>query len=404
MLLIFKHPGFRRLWLSSVFADAATIILLMTQGLLMLQMTGSAFWVGAMAGINGIGIMSFSLFSGVLADRVDRRFLIGTAAVMDTVVAAVLAVMIFSNQISLWHVMVGAFANGVAISIRIPARNTLTLDLVGRDYLIKAVAANFASIQLVSIVVPLGAGLIITSFDLSWGYVMVSGASALSLIFLVGIRGVRAPTGGRGAPIRELVRGVRYVFTAPTVRTLILLAIVGEFFGWSHETMLPVMALDVLDIGPAGLGYLLSAAGAGALVTTVVIANMREVGRKGIVALVGLGSFGGFLILFALSPWLPLSLVLITLAYSAAMAYETMLSALLQMVVPDEMRGRVLSFQTATWGLTGVSGFHMGAIAAAVGAPVAIAVGGTIVVINAIRVAPTFFRLDERAGDGSDQD
>ncbi len=404
MLLVFTHPGFRRLWLNSVFSDAGTIILIMSQGLLALDLTGSEFWVGAVAGVNGIAILAFSLVAGVMADRIDRRVLVGVTAVLDATVAAVLGTLIFFSVEALWHLLLLAVVSGISISIRAPARSALTLDLVGRDQLIKATAANFAALQFVAIIAPLSAGQVISAFDISWAYVMVAVSGGLALLSLVGMRGVSRPTGRAGPPLKEMVEGAKYVFRAPTIRTLILLAIVAEIFAWSHETMLPVMAEVELGVGASGLGYILSAAGAGALVTTIAISSLKEVGRKGVFALIGLSSFGGFLILFALSPWLPLSLIFITLAYSGAMAYETMLGALLQTVVPDSMRGRVLSFQTATWGLTGVAGFHTGAIAAAIGAPIAIAIGGAVVLANAIRIAPTFWRLDERAVEHSDGD
>jgi predicted MFS family arabinose efflux permease len=404
MLLVFKHPRFRLLWLNSVFSDAGTIILIMSQGLLALELTGSEFWLGAVAGVNGIAILSFSLIAGVMADRIDRRFLVALAGALDVAVAASLALLLFFGVEALWHLLLGGVVNGIAISTRMPARNALTLDLVGRDNLIKATAANFAAIQLVAIVAPLLTGLVITAFDLSWAYVMVAVSAGMGVLSLVTLRGVSKPTGRAGPPLKDLMEGAKFVFRAPTVRSLILLAIVAEIFAWSHETMLPVIAEVELGVGASGYGYILSAAGAGALVTTIAISSMREVGRKGVFALVGLSMFGGFLILFSLSPWLSLSLILITLAYSGAMAYETMLGALLQMVVPDEMRGRVLSFQTATWGLTGASGFHTGAIATALGAPIAIALGGAVVLVNAVRVAPQFLRLDERAADQSDDD
>ena len=115
--------------------------------------------------------------------------------------------------------------------------------------------------------------------------------------------------------------------------------------------------------------------------------------------------FGVFLILFAMSPWLLVSMLLIAVAYSMVALYETTLSTLLQTSVPDEMRGRVLSFQTFTWGLTGASGFHTGTIATLLGAPVAIAVGGGILVLNGLRMVrglPDRFReshAEVAAGD-----
>ncbi len=166
---------------------------------------------------------------------------------------------------------------------------------------------------------------------------------------------------------------------------MILMALSAEAFGWAHETILPVMARDVLDIGPQGLGYLLSAGSAGAFISTVVISNLGDIKQKRRMLVIGYIALGGFLILFAASPWLITSLLLLAAAYSAVAIYETILSTLLQINVPDAMRGRVLSFQTMTWGVTGFSGFHTGAIAALLGAPIAIAAGGGIVVLNGVR-------------------
>ena len=180
--------------------------------------------------------------------------------------------------------------------------------------------------------------------------------------------------------------GIRYVFTTPQVRALIILGLTSEAFGWVHETMLPVMARDALGAGPQGLGFLLSAGSGGALITSLVLSNQGDMRNKGRVLLAGYIGFGVFLILFAMSPWLLVSMLLLAVAYSMVALYETTLSTLLQTSVPDEMRGRVLSFQTFTWGVTGTSGFHTGTIATLLGAPVTIAIGGGILVLNGLRM------------------
>ena len=176
------------------------------------------------------------------------------------------------------------------------------------------------------------------------------------------------------------------MLTTPAVRTLILMELVGEVFGWAHVWMLPVMARDVLDVGASGLGYLMSASFAGMLVTTLIISSIGEFRDKGRAAVIGYGGFGLFLVLFAASRNFPLSLALIAAAYAVVAVYEATLFTLVQTIVPDEMRGRVISFQITTWGLTGVSAFHTGAIASRAGAPLAIAIGGTVVVLNALRL------------------
>ena len=154
--------------------------------------------------------------------------------------------------------------------------------------------------------------------------------------------------------------------------------------------MMPVMAGKVLNVGPTGLGYLLSAGSAGALMASLVISSMGDIRRKGLAVISGYIVFGAFLLLFALSEWLILSLILIALAYASATLYETVLETLLQTTVADEMRGRVLSFQMFTWGITGVTGFYTGAIAALIGAPLAVSIGAGVLVLNGLRLVRSF--------------
>ena len=251
------------------------------------------------------------------------------------------------------------------------------------------------------------AGAVVSTADIGWAYVIMGAAYGAAAAVLLGLKiepRERRTDGETSSPWSDLKQGFRYVFTTPVVRTLILMALVSEAFGWTHETMLPVMARDELKVGAAGLGYLLAAAGGGGLIATLVLSSLGDVKEKGRLLIGGYGGFGLFLVLFAASRWFPLSMVLLALAYSVAVMYETAISTLLQTVVPDEMRGRVLSFQVSAWGLTGVSGFLTGAIALALGAPVAIAIGGGVLLLNAARLAGRTSRFRSAAEEAGDQE
>ena len=402
MRLIFQDPRFRLLWLSSTFNDMSLMMHMMVQGWLTLTITDSPFWVGAAMGMNGLGLMCFSGVGGVLADRLDRRKLIMASQTVQITLSVALAALTFTDQIQLWHILAAAFIEGMAVAAKVPARMALTLDVVGRERLLSATAANFAGMTVMGVVAPLVGGAVISAFDIAWAYVIMAGGRLTSTAILLNLRGVARVEAGVGSPWQDLKQGVRYVVTTPPVRTLILIVLVTESLGWSHESMLPVMARDVLDVGASGLGYLLATAAGGATIATVIVSNLDEVRDKGRLMLVGLGGFGLFLMLFAASTWLPLSMILLALSYAAVMAYETTLSTLLQTSVPDQMRGRVLSFQTFTWGTSQVSGFHMGAIANAVGAPVAIAIAGGLVMLNALRLLPTASRFREQPDQAAD--
>ena len=143
----------------------------------------------------------------------------------------------------------------------------------------------------------------------------------------------------------------------------------------------------------------------GATVTTVILASRSDVRSKSNLLVGGAMGFGFFLILFSWSTWLPLSLAFLAGAYASVVMYETTVNTLLQTSVPDELRGRVLSFQTMMWGVTGLAGFHTGAIASAMGAPIAIAIGGGVVILNSLRIARHRKQFDvETAKSPSDTD
>ena len=400
MLLIPRNSRFRLLWSSSVVNFVGLIFYFTVHGWLALEVTDSEFWVGATYGMNGLSLVLFSAVAGVLVDRLNRKTLILIALVCQASTAAAIAALIFTEQIQLWHILVVSFLDGTVMSFKVPSRSAFVLDVVGRRNLLKATAAVNAGATGVGIVVPPLAGMIIESHGIGWAYVAMSSAfvvSALILLFLRGVRRVERKS--KPSPVQDFRDGVKYIFATPAVRLLFLLLLSAEILGWAHESMMPVMAGKVLNAGPTGLGYLLSAGSAGALLASLVLSGIGDIRRKGVALIVGYIVFGAFLVMFALSEWLLLSLVLIAIAYASATLYETVLETLLQTTVPDEMRGRVLSFQMFTWGVTGVSGFYTGAIAALLGAPLAIAVGGGALVLNGLRLIRTFAsgRLDEQA-------
>ena len=391
MILILRNPRFRLLWCSAVVNYLGLMFYFTVSGWLALEVTDSAFWVGVTFGVNGLSIMLFSMVAGVLVDRLNRKWLILAALLCQVVVTASVATLIFTEQIQLWHILVAAFFDGAITAIKVPSRTALVLNVAGRSNMLKATAANFAAMTGAGILIPPIAGIVVDTHGIGWAYVAMSGAFLSSSVLLAFLRGVRRTERKyKTSPVQDFRDGVKYVMTTPAVRLLFLLMITSELFGWAHESMMPVMAGKVLDVGPTGLGYLMSAGSAGALLASLFISVVGDIRRKGLALILGNIGFGAFLILFALSEWLPLSLSLIATAYACVALYETMLGTLLQTAVPDEMRGRVLSFQMFSWGFTGFSGFHTGAIAALIGAPLAIAIGGGVVVLNGLRLIRTF--------------
>jgi MFS family permease len=399
MWLIFRNPQFRLLWIGGAFNDMGLTMYMMAHGWLALSITNSPFWVGASVGTGGLGMMGFSVFGGVLADRMDRRKLIIAAQLVQTAIAITLSVLILTDNAVLWHVLFFGLLQGAAISVKIPARLALTMDVAGRERLLSATAAVFASMTAMGVVTPLVGGVVVSTFHIGWAYVIIGCSYLLSASVLTRLDSVARTARTSASPWQDLKEGVRYVFSTPLIRTLMIMIMIVESFGWAHEAMLSVMARDVLGVGASGLGYLLAAASGGGAISTMVVSNLGDIKEKGRLLVASLVGFGFFLILFAAARWFPLSMILLAFAYASAVTYESAMSTLLQTMVPDEMRGRILSFQTFTWGLTGLAGFHTGAIATAVGAPIAIAIGGAVVLLNALRMLPSTSRYREQPAD-----
>ena len=370
-------------------------------GWLALTVTNSIFWVGVTAAMNGVALMLFSLIGGVLADRLNRKTVVMVGQLTQMVLSLTVAILIFTDRIELWHVLSIAFLRGSAGALKLPSRMALVLDVVERKDLLQATAANFIGMTVMGIIIPIIAGVIVHSFDIAWAYVMMGMTSLLAPLTMLGLRGLESPKKQKGSPVRDFKDGVGYVFTNPMIRTLLLIGIIAAIFGWGSEAMYPVMARDVLHAGPIGVGLLFAAANAGGLLAALVMSSIGDIRNKGRMLLLGYLGFGFFLILFALSPWLLVSLLLIGLAGLSSAVAETSMDTLVQSSVPDEMRGRVLSVQAFSYGASGSAGIYTGSVAALVGAPLAIAIGGGVVVLHALRLVRGLSRRFVKPHTGS---
>ena len=408
MLPIFSNPQFRLLWLSFSLTGVSDIMFMLTQGWLTLEATGSPFWVGTVAGMSGIGAVSASIPGGVLIDRISRKKIVIVLGLVASAGAGLMAVPVLAGNERLWQVLLLSTIVGVVGGIRSPAFLALTLDIAGRRDLLKANAANFGGIAVAGVTAPLMAGWMINAWGIGWVYVLIAATGLIGVGFMARLAVAPVPERPEEAlpkkdsPWRSIKQGTRYVLTEPRVRALISIGLVAEAFAWAHNSMLPVVADDVLNAGAIGLGYLQSGGFVGFLVVSLILGSVGGPRRPGVLLVAGCAGFCVFLILFALSRNLYLSLLMIAVAYGLGVAFDSALITIIQLIVPDNMRGRVISFQTMTWGINGVSGFHMGALSSAFGAPVAIIFGACVTLAYVLRLAPMAFRLNE-PDDGAEK-
>ncbi|MFL2803323.1 MAG: MFS transporter, partial [Dehalococcoidia bacterium] len=197
----------------------------------------------------------------------------------------------------------------------------------------------------------------------------------------------------------DLMEGMKSLFSNKKVRLLIMIVLTSETFGWSVEAILPIIARDELGVDSIGLGYLMSAGAVGASITSLLISLLPEVKNKGLMVTVGLTGFGLCLILFSTSDIFWISTILLGFTYAFGLCYETSINTMLQTTVSPSMRGRALSFQTFGWGFSGMAGFMTGTIAMFLGAPIAVAAGGTVIAIQGIRTARKMFNIGVSSTD-----
>lgn len=375
-LSAFQAPGFKWIWLNSLFMGIAFTVEALGQGWLVLQLTDSPFWVGVAAGLRGGSEFLCSFLGGALADRFNSRTLLLVTQIAAAILNALLAVLVFTHYVQLWQVLLFVCIAGGLVAISQPSSRALEFDVVGVKRLLNASALRFMGFGVVQILGALAGGFTIDRIGVGGNYALSSGAvvvAACSILLLkvpVGIKGIREPF------VSAVKSGLKYSIENAKVRRLLLLSLMTEFLGFSYMSMTPVIAKDVLEVGATGLGYLSAMKGVGMLIATLSLAALGDFRAKGRLLFFSTLGFGLFIVLFGLSPWFTLSLILVALLSGCGSIYDSTMATLLQLAVSGEMRGRVMGLYVSTWGLNQVGAFGLGAIGTLRSVPVALAISG----------------------------
>ena len=396
-LMAFEVPAFRWLWGSFLFGSMSMSVRMLAQGWLVLELTDSPFWVGAIAGIQGLGLVGFGAFGGTIVERYDKRFVLGIVYFFGFFISGLTGFLAITGQVQLWHMAPIALAQGMLMGTQLPASNGLGYQIVGPARLLNAMASRLMAMNISRVIGSLIAGALIHNYGVGSSYLLAASGSALGLTFLLAVRGdFHAP------PQREPIwqstgQGLRYAWQNRVIRRLLYLSLLMEAFGFSHLVMIPVMARDVLDVGATGLGYLSAASGLGSMLSTFAVASLGDFRRKGaLLAFTTLGA-GISIVLFAYSPVFALSLLMAGVAGGSLMAYDVTMGTMLQLHCDDDMRGRVLGIYGLTFGFTPVGGFLAGAVATAVNPPFAVAMGGVFITLYIGATFRSALRLDRSA-------
>ena len=356
-----RYRDYRLFWSGQVVSVLGFQMLIVAQGWLVYDLTGSRLQLGLVGLSSAVPAIVLNLVGGVAADKVNpRRLIMGTQSIA-AVVLVVLATLTLTDLVRPWHVMVTAFLMGGLGAFDQPSRQAIFPHLIDRRSLMNAVALNAA----------------VTFYLAAAGFV----------VFVLFLAAVQMPPIERATSanfLRDMAAGLRFIRDNHIFTFLLGMTFFNSFFGLSYIFLMPVFQKDILRVGASGLGLLLAMGGVGALSGTMIVTSLGNVRRKGLLMIGGAVAFGITLLLFAYSPWFGLSLVLVTLAGGTSSAYMISAQSTLQMLVPDQFRGRVMGFWGMTYQIMPLGGFQAGVLATIVSAPFAVALGGIAVIAFAI--------------------
>ncbi len=373
------NRNYRWYWLCAGFSSMGMTIGMITQGWLVLEITNSPFWVGFVAGLMGMGHVGFGLIGGVVVDRWDKRKVLIAVQVLSGLVAMAVALLIFADRLELWHMGVSAVLQGVLMAVRLPSGNSMVYLMVGRKVILNALASQHIALNLSRIVGSVVAGTSIESLGVQYAYLFMAFSAWLGGLMLLMVRGNYTSIGVVEPFWRSAMEGLRYAWSSAPIRSLLLMSVLMEMFGFSFLVMLPVMARDVLGVGATGLGYLSATNAVGATASTVIVAGLGDFKNKHALLMFTAMGAGISILLFALSPWFAVSLALSALVGATLMSYDAAMGTMLQLLTTDAVRGRVLGLYGLTFGFTPLGGFIEGIIASIYSAPLAVGLGGAVI-------------------------
>ena len=396
MFRALRHRNFLLFWSGAFLSNTGTWMQAVAQGWLVLQLSNSPFWLGFDGFMGTAPGLLLTLAGGVFADLMDRRKLLIYTQIVAGLAAMTLGVLVATHVVQVWMILCLSFVTGCCLAIAGPSYMALVFDLVDREDLANAVALNSTQFQLARVLGPVFAGVGFKVFGLAGCFL----ANSLSYVaVVVGLRMVRydRPVKDAEAParslkdkaafIQDLVEGFRYVGGRPRVSILLMISAMTSLFGAPYISMTPVFARDVFHLGETGLALLMGTAGAGALFGALFLAYLGDFRHKGWFVLGGDFAFAVSLICFSLSTNVVVSLIFLFLLGFGIVCSVAVSNTLLQKLVSNEMRGRVMSmFMLSFIGAMPIGNLIAGVASHRFGVQHTLATGGLIIAVFVVVV------------------
>lgn len=418
-----RHPNFRLFFYGQLISLVGTWMQTIAQQWLVYRLTGSATMLGAISLLGIIPLVPMALWGGSLADRFPKRRILVVTQTTMMLLAFLLAALVYAGIVQVWHVMVLSVLLAAANAIDIPARQAFIVEMVeGKEDLANAIGLNSAIFNGARAVGPALAGVAVATTGEAGAFL----ANGISFLFVIGsLLLMRLPPHpapeGRPPLASHLGEAVRYVRKEQVVLILISLVAVSAFLSMPYSTLLPVFASKVLNTSaqpvldfvcgpnsalgmscksPSALTYglLMAATGLGAVVGALFVASLRPTARRGGWLTLGNLGFPALVVLMALSRSFLLSLFLLLGIGFSFVAQNALANTLIQITVPDKLRGRVMGFYSLTFqGMMRMGGMQAGVMGDALGAPLAVGIGGVICLAYGLFVALRYPKVREMA-------
>jgi MFS family permease len=385
LLRAFRHRNYQLFFGGQLISLTGTWMQSVAESWLVFRLTGSSALLGVSAFASQFPVFLLAPIGGTVADRHNRHRIIIITQTLSMILPLVLAALTLSGTVRVWHVFALAGALGAVNAFDIPARQAFLVDMVGREDLMNAIALNSSMVNGARVVGPAVAGLLVAAVGEGWCF-LVNGISYIAVI--AGLLMMKVPAHRRDATRRpvftETVIGLRFVIQTAPVRALLLLLGVVSFAGMPYAVLMPVFAESILHGGPKGLGLLMGASGLGALGGALSLASRSGVRGLGRWVAVSATAFGVGLIAFSLSRMFWLSGALLIPVGAALMVQMASSNTLIQAMVPDALRGRVMAVYSMMFmGMAPFGALWAGTVAERIGAPETIRIGGVVCIAAA---------------------
>ncbi len=378
-----NHRDYRLFFSGQLISLVGTWMQRVAQSWLVLELTDSPFKLGLVSALQSAPMLCLAFVAGAIADRLPkRRVLIGTQAAL-MIQALALAVLVWSGYAQYWHVAVLATCYGLANTLDMPTRQSFVVEMASKEDLPNAIALNSTMVSGARMVGPAVAGFLVDRYGVASAFGL-NGLSFVAVILaLAAMQAEGLPDAGQGATVgQDIVDGLSYAARTPLVAlTLGLLSIVGLFV-INHNVLVPLLARDVLHEGAHGFGLLMAAVGVGAIVGALAVAT-RGKGRPPLLVLLGTAAAAsGLTVLLAAVRNFWAAMLILTLVGISQIVFLASCNTMLQLVVPDHMRGRIMSLYAFVWvGVTPLGSLFVGTIADWYGVAAAYAAGGGVALV-----------------------